>query len=110
MVFRLSCCLTLLTALLLTAAPRAQTPAPAGGDKKDGVGNNSDFELVERLIIARSEYQRMLEQLRAHYMNVGDLERARWAEDELRQYHRIPKQAFILKLDVPPPTLHASVN
>jgi TolA-binding protein len=62
------------------------------------------------LLKARSEYQKMLEQLRAHYMNVGDLERARWSEDELRQFHRIPKQAFRLDLVVPPETLRASVN
>ena len=37
------------------------------------------------------------------YENIanGELEKARWAEEELRQYHRIPKQAFRLELDVP---------
>jgi len=33
---------------------------------------------------------------------VGDLERKRWAEEELRQWHRVPQQAFRLELDVPP--------
>ena len=51
-----------------------------------------------------------LETLRAHYIAAGDIERARWAEDELLQFHRITKQAFRLDLDVPPPTLQASYN
>src|SRR5262245_17344854 len=94
--------------LALTTAPRPQTP-PAGGDaKKEAAG--TDLELVERLLIARREYQRTLEQLRAHYLNAPDLERARWAEEELRQFHRVPKQAFRLELDVPPPTLQAREN
>jgi hypothetical protein len=38
------------------------------------------------------------------------MERAKWAEEELLQLHRIPKQAFRLELDVPPPTLHAAYN
>ncbi|MCC6421533.1 MAG: hypothetical protein IT429_25215 [Gemmataceae bacterium] len=95
--------------LALAVASAAQSP-PSGGDAKKDAVNNSDLELVERLIIARREYQRMLEQLRAHYMTAGDLERTRWAEEELRQYHRIPKQAFRLELDVPPPTLQAREN
>src|SRR5207249_8915497 len=51
-----------------------------------------------------------LEQLRAHYSSVGDVERARWAEDELRQFHRMNKPAYRLELDVPPPTLQAAQN
>ena len=59
---------------------------------------------------ARREYQKSLETLRTHYIAAGDIERARWAEDELLQFHRIRKQAFRLELDVPPPTLQASYN
>ena len=47
---------------------------------------------------------------RAHYISTGDIERARWAEDELLQFHRVSKQAFRLELDVPPPTLQAAYN
>jgi tetratricopeptide (TPR) repeat protein len=68
------------------------------------------MELVERLLVARRDYQRMLEQLRAHYFHVGDLNRARMAEEELRQFHRIPKHPFRLELDVPPPNLHPTSN
>ena len=39
---------------------------------------------------ARKEYQATLETLRAHYIGTGDIERARWAEEELVQFHRIP--------------------
>src|SRR5947208_7618994 len=90
----------------LAQAPRA-TP-PAGG--KPPSGPASDVELVERLLAARRDYQVALEQLRTNYLSTGDMERARWAEEELRQYHRIPKQAYRLDLDVPPPTLQAAYN
>ena len=73
-------------------------------------GAASDIELVERLLAARREYQNALEQLRTHYSLVGDVERTRWAEEELRQFHRISKQAYRLELDVPPPTLQAAYN
>lgn len=70
----------------------------------------SDLELVERLLVVRRDYQTTLEQLRGHYLAVGDAERAKWAEEELIHYHRVPKHAFRLELDVPPPTLHGSTN
>ena len=47
---------------------------------------------------------------RAITCQAGDIERARWAEEELLQYHRIPKHAFRLDLDVPPPTLSGQTN
>src|SRR5262245_11500132 len=74
-------------------------------DKKAGGPNNSaaDHQLVERVLAARKEYQESLEALRAHYIAAGEIERARWAEDELLQYHRISKFAYRLELDVPPP-------
>jgi TolA-binding protein len=86
----------------------AQAPAPAGA--RPAAGANSDIEMVERLLAARRDYQLTLEQLRAHYVSVGDTERAHWAEEELRQFHRILKQAYRLELDVPPPTLQAGYN
>ncbi len=82
--------------LCRASPPRASDPARKG-----------DVEIVERLLAARKEYQKTLETLRAHYISTGDIERARWAEEELVQYHRIAKQAFRLELDVPPPTLQA---
>jgi hypothetical protein len=102
----------LLSVLALAATLYGQTPPtppPSGDAKKDSGNSQNDLELVERLMMARREYQKMLELLRAHYMTY-DMERARWAEEELRQFHRIPKQAFRLDLDVPPETLHANVN
>jgi hypothetical protein len=38
------------------------------------------------------------------------VERSRWAEDELKEYHLIAKQAYRLDLDVPPPTLQGHQN
>ena len=84
----------------------AQQPA---APKTKG-GKMTDTELVERLLAARKEYQTTLENLRAHYIQASDLEKARWAEEELLQFHRIPKQPFRYDLDVPPPTLVPGPN
>jgi len=88
----------------LWAQPSKPNPAKPAASSTPG----SDIELVERLLAARKEYQTTLETMRTHYITVGDLERARWAEEELRQYHRVNKQAYRLELDVPPPTLQAT--
>jgi len=73
-------------------------------------GGSRDIDLVEKVLNARKEYQTSLEALRAHYINVGEIEKAKWAEEELLNYHRISKQAYLLELDVPPPTLQANEN
>jgi hypothetical protein len=65
---------------------------------------------VKRVIAARREYQAALESLRASYVATNDSEKLRWAEDELRQYHRVPKHAYVLDLDVPGPGLRAEQN
>jgi tetratricopeptide (TPR) repeat protein len=83
---------------------RAQSPDGQASPYK------SDLELVEKLLVVRRDYQNDLEQLRAHYLATGDTERAKWAEDELIHYHRIPKYAYRLDLVVPPPTLHGTTN
>jgi TolA-binding protein len=94
------------------AVPGMNNPAPAPSPGGGGAtaGKPSDLELVERLITARRDYQKTLELLRGHYLQVGDMERSKWAEEELRQFHRIPKHAFRLELDVPPPNLQATAN
>jgi len=88
----------------LGAYALAQQPATAP------VSGKNDLELVEKLLNVRKDYQRTLEDLLKHYIQAGDFERARWAEDELRQYHRIPKHAYRLELDVPPPSLQGTAN
>ncbi len=85
----------------------AAEPPPAKGKK---LGAKGDLEIVERLLAARKEYQVTLEALRAQYIGTGDVERARWAEEELVQYHRINKYPFRLELVVPPPTLQGNYN
>src|SRR5438309_6637575 len=99
----LACC-------LLPGPASAQAPAYAQGPPRQPGAASSDIELVERLLAARRDYQTTLEQLRGYYSSVGDVERARWAEEELRQFHRMAKQAYRLELDVPPPTLQAAYN
>jgi TolA-binding protein len=110
---RQTACIILLLAgiagLALGQAPGPAGPA-AGAVGKAPAAATSDVEKVERVLAARRDYQLALEQLRAHYLATGDLERARWAEEELVQYHRILKQAYRLELDVPPPSLVAAKN
>ncbi len=101
----------LIVILALTAwvAVSAQGPAPTDkSPEKTGLAN--DLELVEKLIAARRDYQKSLEVLRAHYLKVGDIEKGKWAEEELIGFHRTPKHAFRLDLDVPPPTLPPEVR
>jgi tetratricopeptide (TPR) repeat protein len=97
--------------VVLLVAVHAQSPgtAPAAGTQQ-AAGKGPDFQKVERLLAARRDYQLALERLREHYIAAGDIERAKWAEEELIQYHRIHKHAFVLDLDVPPPGLKASLN
>jgi hypothetical protein len=111
--WRWSICVGVLGAAALALAVKAQAPGTAATPPPKGKTPGtppSDVELVERVLAARKEYQVSLEQLRAHYISVGDLERARWAEEELKQFHRLVKQAYRLELDVPPPTLQATYN
>jgi len=99
-------------AVTVNVGPRAQPPVPPSGSSgaATAVGKASDLELVEKLLVVRKDYQKSLENLRTHYFKVGDIERAKWAEEELRQYQRIAKQAFRLDLDLPPPTLVGNTN
>lgn len=72
---------------------------------------SDETELVEGVLKVRKEYQIKLAALYEHYMKVGDTERARWAEDELKSYHLMNKPSYRLDIsDVPPPTLEAKVN
>jgi TolA-binding protein len=89
-------------------------PAPAQ-EKKAGAAksgeSNDETALVEEVLKVRKEYQIKLAALYEHYMKVGDTERARWAEDELKAYHLMNKPSYRLDIsDVPPPTLEAKVN
>ena len=94
-------------ALGLFAAACGQAPPPPAASVPKGkapaaAGKKSDAELVERLLAARKEYQGTLEALRAHYIATGDIEKGRWAEDELLQFHRITKPGgtiFLATLD-----------
>lgn len=100
-------------AAVKTAPVPPPSPVPAGSTSAPSTapaGAPSDIELVERLLASRRDYQISLERLRSHYISINDVERSKWAEEELRQFHRIPKQAFRLELDVPPPTLQAAYN
>lgn len=104
---RLAWLLVLFAAAVFAAAPYAQTPPANTVTGKSGGG---DFELVNKLVNLRKDYQKTLELLRQQYHQVQDKERERWATEELIAFHRIPKHAFILDLDVPPPNLTGNSN
>jgi hypothetical protein len=94
--------------IAVALAVRAQTDADK--DKKAAGSKVGEAQIVERLLAARKEYQLTLEELRKHYIKTGDLTHARWAEDELLEYHRMSHQAYLLGYDVPPPTLKGNQN
>ncbi|QVL33291.1 tetratricopeptide repeat protein [Telmatocola sphagniphila] len=88
----------------------AQNPnKPAKAEEKKGPVN-SDIAIWEKLKESRKQYQRSLLELRDYYNAISDFERAKWAEDELLQLHRITKFAYRLDLDVPVPTLQPKLN
>lgn len=95
--------------VLLVAALALGQPGDGGKDAGKAAAV-SDVPMVERLLAARKEYQLTLETLRKHYIKVGDVERARMAEDELFEFHSINKQVFNLNLEIPPPTLKGGQN
>lgn len=87
-----------------------QTDDKKSSTKSSGTPGD-EAELVEGLLKTRKEYQAKLASLYEHYMKVGDTERAKWAEDELKAYHLMNKPSYRLDIsDVPPPTLEAKVN
>lgn len=84
----------------------AQQTRPTPGQPS----NATDINLVKRVIAARHDYQTALEQLHIYYDSTGDTERRKWAETELMAFHRVPKPAFILDLDVAGPGLRPDQN
>jgi hypothetical protein len=85
----------------ISADPPKGTPVKSG----------DDATLVERVVAARKEYQNSLVSLYEYYARIGDKERARWVEGELKDYHLMNKPSYRLDIhDVPPSTLEAKVN
>lgn len=91
-----------------TASPTSPSTTAAPSARPSG----RETDLVEKVLSQRREYQRSLEALRLHYLQNNQVEKARWAQEELIQYHRIAKQPYILELDVPPSNLgqQATIN
>src|SRR5262249_53235304 len=63
----------------------------------------ADLELIEKVIEARRNYANSLKALYEYYQKAGDTKRMQMADDELRQFHRMPHPAYRLELDVPNP-------
>lgn len=98
-----------LVGLLTLVFLDVSTPIGAQAPQK-GKGKKSEVEMVERLLALREEYQQVLMELRAYYMTLNEVERARWAEQELLAFHRIPKPSFRNELEVPPRNLEGKRN
>jgi tetratricopeptide (TPR) repeat protein len=98
--------LWLLPAGALAAEAPAQPPRPGPAQPAAA----ADITLAKRVIAARREYLSALEQLHAYYDSVGDDERRKWAAVELMAYHRVPKAAYVLDLDVAGPGLRPEQN
>jgi len=101
---------TFVLLIFLALLPRAPGDDKVKGTPTSGAPANDDLSHVKRALAARQEYQTSLEELRAQYLRLGDLERVRWVEEELLSYHRISKRAYRLDLDAPPPTLTPNQN
>ena len=96
-----SACLVGFSLVALSDDKKPAAPKPAG----------NEVELVEQLISARKQYQQSLANLYELYSRMGDKERARWVEEELKAYHLAAKPSYRLDVqDVPPPTLEARTN
>jgi TolA-binding protein len=74
------------------------------------INASGEIAAVKRVIAARREYQIALEQLRTYYAAINDSENLRWSEDELKQFHRVAKPAYILDLDIAGPGLRPDQN
>jgi TolA-binding protein len=95
-------CVLALADPFATAQPSRPTPGQPS--------NATDIGLVKRVIATRHEYLVALEQLHTYYDSTGDGERRKWAETELMAFHRVPKPAYILDLDVAGPGLRPDQN
>lgn len=88
--------------LLAADPPKPAAPAPAAP---------TDGPQVERVIAARKEYQASLVALYQQYEKSGDKEKAKWVEEELKEFHLMNKPSYRLDIaDVPPATLEAKAN
>jgi TolA-binding protein len=93
-------------AVLADTAPTSN-PSPKGATSEPA----GEVELVESVLKARKDYWVALDKLRQHYVATNDIEKAKWAEEELKSYHRMMKYSYRLDVkDVPPPTLQPKQN
>ena len=100
------------SAVLAALLPAAYHSAQLFGQgfAPNNAPGGSEVSAVKRVIAARHEYQSSLEQLRSQYVTSGEGEKLKWVEEEVKQFHRVPKHAYVLDLDVPGPGLRAEQN
>jgi hypothetical protein len=98
------------TLVLLAQEKKEKPEKPEKAPASKSYTPRSDLPLVEKVIGARKEYEKYLRELHDYYESSGDIERQRWAREELMSFHRSPKRAYRLDLDVPPPVLKPEHN
>lgn len=96
---------------IYVVADTTKTTEPPKNSTSNGPDKGNEVELIESVLKARKDYWASLDKLRQHYLAVNELEKAKWAEDELKSYHRMMKYSYRLDVkDVPPPTLQPKQN
>jgi len=93
-----------------TAAVALGLGVAAGAQPRPAANTAGEIAAVKRVIAARREYQIALEQLHGYYAAIGEGENARWSEDELKQFHRVVKPAYVIDLDIAGPGLRPDQN
>jgi hypothetical protein len=102
--------------LALAAPPNPPPPAPAPAPNTAPAPVTGprpapgDTEKVEAVNGARRQYRAALEELYKHYQKVGDNEKLKMVEEELRGYHRLNKHVYRVDLDVPGNQMRAKYN
>lgn len=90
--------------LTLTFLSHAADPKPA--PKPAG----EEDQALRTLTDARKAYHKALAATYEHYRNAGDSEHTKWAEEELRAYHLVPKPIYKLEIQDNPQVDAANVK
>jgi tetratricopeptide (TPR) repeat protein len=92
-----------------TAYMESLGPGGAGA-ASDVVSSNDEAALVEQVVKFRRDYRQSLALLVDHYSGVGNNEKLKWAQEELRALDRMPQFRYILDPSVLPEDLKATAR
>jgi TolA-binding protein len=75
-----------------------------------GRASRQEQVLVKKVHESRDEYQASLERLRGYYVRAKNVEMQYWVEQELRQFHLMVRDPYILEFDLPSKDLKPNQN